>query len=80
MNPVNVRVQRQFCYCSPFEKKKNNLAESVTFGQHLAKRIIVKPIINWTLSNSLNAYNRHSDWHKLEVYATKMSIYFWVSL
>ena len=38
--------------------------------------IIVKPIINWALSNSLNAYNRHSDWHKLEVYATKMSTYF----
>ena len=37
---------------------------------------IVKPIINWALSNSLNAYDRHSDWHKLEVYATKMSTYF----
>ena len=35
-----------------------------------------KPIINWAHSNSLNAYNRHSDWHKLKVYATKMSIYF----
>ena len=37
---------------------------------------IVKPIINWALPNSpnsLNAYDRHSDWHKLEVYATKMS-------
>ena len=32
---------------------------------------MIKPIINWTLSNSLNAYNRHSDWHKLTVYATK---------
>ena len=33
---------------------------------------MVKPIINWTLSNSLNAYNRHSDWKpKLTVYATK---------
>ena len=40
----------------------------------------VKPIINWALPNSLNAYNRHSDWHKLTVYATKMSIYFSVSL
>ena len=37
---------------------------------------IVKPIINWALPNSLNAYDRHSDWHKLEVYATKMSTYF----
>ena len=36
--------------------------------------IIVKPIINWALSNSLNAYNRHSDWHKLTIYATNMSI------
>ena len=33
---------------------------------------IVKPTINWALSNSLNPYNRHSDWHKLEVYGTKM--------
>ena len=32
---------------------------------------MVRPIINWTLSNSLNAYNKHSDWHKLTVYATK---------
>ena len=34
-------------------------------------KIIVKFRINWALSNSLNAYDRHSDWHKLEVYATK---------
>ena len=27
--------------------------------------IIVKFRINWALSNSLNTYNRHSDWHKL---------------
>ena len=32
--------------------------------------------MNWSHSNSLNPYNRHSDWHKLEVYATKMSTYF----
>ena len=37
---------------------------------------IVKPIINWALSNSLNAYDRHSDWHRLTAYATKMSICF----
>ncbi len=42
--------------------------------------IIVKPIVNWALSNSLNTYDRHSDWHKLEVYATKMSTYLWASL
>ena len=28
-------------------------------------QIIVKPVINWAPSNSLNTYNRHSDWHKL---------------
>ena len=33
-------------------------------------RINETPSINWALSNSLNTYNRHSDWHKLEVYAT----------
>ena len=38
--------------------------------------LIVKPIVNCALSNSLNAYDRHSDWHKLEVCGTKMSIYF----
>ena len=38
--------------------------------------LIVKPIINWAHSNSLNAYNSHSDWQKLKVYATKMSVYF----
>ena len=38
--------------------------------------LIVKPIINWAHSNSLNAYNRHSDWHNLTGYATKMYIYF----
>ena len=33
---------------------------------------MVKPIINWTLLNSLNASYRHSDWKpKLKVYATK---------
>ena len=32
--------------------------------------------INWALSNSLNTYNRHSDWHKLEVCGTNVSIYF----
>ena len=32
---------------------------------------MVTPIINWALSNSLNAYNRHSDWHNLTGYATK---------
>ncbi len=37
--------------------------------------IIVKFRINWALSNSLNTYNRHSDWHKLEVCATNVSIY-----
>ncbi len=31
----------------------------------LSFHVIVKPIINWALSNSLNPYNRHSDWHKL---------------
>ena len=41
---------------------------------------IVKFRINWALSNSLNTYNRHSDWHKLEVYATNVSIYFRVLL
>ena len=25
---------------------------------------MVKPIINWALSNSLNAYNRHSDYKR----------------
>ena len=39
---------------------------------------IVKPIVNWALPNSLNTYDRHSDWHKLEVYATKMSTYLWL--
>ncbi len=39
------------------------------------KDIIVKFRINWALSNSLNTYNRHSDWHKLEVCATNVSIY-----
>ena len=38
--------------------------------------IIVKFRINWALSNSLNTYNRHSDWHKLKVCATNVSIYF----
>ncbi len=37
---------------------------------------IVKFRINWALSNSLNTYNRHSDWHKLEVCATNVSIHF----
>ena len=45
-------------------------------GQDQRYYLIVKSIINWTLSTSLNTYNRHSDWHKLEVYATKRSIYF----
>ena len=31
---------------------------------------IVKFRINWAVLNSLNAYDRHSDWHKLEVCAT----------
>ena len=38
--------------------------------------LIVKFRINWALSNSLNTYNRHSDWHKLEVCGTNVSIYF----
>ncbi len=40
-------------------------------------QFIVKFRINWTLSNSLNTYDRHSDWHKLEVYATnnKLEVY-----
>ena len=39
------------------------------------RELMVKPIMNWTLSNSLNTSNGHSDWHKLKVYATNMSIY-----
>ena len=43
-------------------------------------QFIVKFRINWALSNSLNTYNRYSDWHKLEVCATNVSIYFLDSL
>ena len=51
------------------------------FLQHVYDiRYIVKFRINWALSNSLNTYNRHSDWHKLEVCGTKMSTYLWASL
>ena len=47
----------------------------------VSPNIIVKFRINWALSNSLNTYNRHSDWQlKLEVYATNVSIYFYDSL
>ncbi len=48
-------------------------------GKHsvLVSQSIVKPIINWALSNSLNAHLEHSNWKpKLEVYATNMSTYF----
>ncbi len=31
--------------------------------------------INWTFLKSVNATNEHSQWHKLTVYATKMSVY-----
>ena len=44
------------------------------------RKTIVKSIINWALPNSLNAYDRHSDWHNLTGYATKMPIYFYDSL
>ena len=39
--------------------------------QTLTDLLIVRFRINWALPNSLNAYDRHSDWHKLEVYAYK---------
>ena len=52
------------------ENRPRNTAEMIN-----QTGVIVKFRINWALSNSLNAYDRHSDWHKLEVYATKMSTY-----
>ena len=51
------------------------MVHKMQFSEDLG--FIVKPVINWALSNSLNAYDRHSDWKpKLEVYATNVSIYF----
>ena len=49
---------------------------SISIYVHIFLDFIVKFRINWALSNSLNTYNRHSDWHKLEVCATNVSIYF----
>ena len=47
------------------------------FEDYCCFTVIVKFRINWALSNSLNTYNRHSDWKpKLKVYATNVSIYF----
>jgi len=63
---------------STSEKKQHNLNPNTQCagGVKTALFIIVKPTINCALSNSLNASDRHSDWHKLTVYATKMSTYF----
>ena len=58
-----------------FANTTRSYKEIGRFGVYVYRKTIVRPM-NWALSNSLNAYNRHSDWHKLEVYATKMSIHF----
>ena len=57
---------------APGLKKKN---QTFRKSNNLSKTIL-KFRINWALLNSLNTYNRHSDWHKLEVCGTNVSIYF----